>query len=97
MLVRQELGLDWFGVAHFYVKVLDVVLHQEACFAILLDRSVVPFDVDAGIFCAFLIHDNLVVFFKCHLEVTSVAISDIFHSKIINNQHKGDGEPLVLP
>ena len=84
-------------MAHFDEQVLDVVLDIEACFPVLIYWSVVPFYVDVGILCAFPIHGNLIVLFKCHLEVTSVAISDIFHSKIINNQHKGDGEPLVLP
>ena len=62
-----------------------------------MDRSVVPFDVNAGIFFAFPIHSNLVVFFECHLEVTSVAFANVFHSKIVNEKNKGDGAPLVAP
>ena len=50
VLIRRELVLDWFGVAHFNEKVLDVVLHQYACFAVFMDRIVVPLDVDARIF-----------------------------------------------
>ena len=62
-----------------------------------MDRRIVPFDVNAGIFCAFPIHVNLVVFFNCHLEVTSVAFSGLYHPKIINDQQKCDGAPLVAP
>ena len=82
--VRLDLGLDWFGVFHFDEQFLDVVLHQKLCFPVFMDQSIVPFDADSGIFCAFPIHGNIIFFFKCHLEVTSVAISNIFHSKIIN-------------
>ena len=60
-------------------------------------RRVVPFDVDAGIFCAFPIHSNLVVLFEFHLEVTRMAFSDVFRPKIINKQYKVDGAPLVEP
>ena len=61
------MGLDWFGVAQFNEQVLNVILHREAGSAVLMDRSVVPFDVDAGIFFAFPIHGNLVVFVECYL------------------------------
>ena len=71
-------------MAHFNERVLYVVFHLEVCFAVFMDQSVVPFDVNAGIFCAFPIHGNLVVFFECHLEVTSVALSEVFQPKIIN-------------
>ena len=65
-------------------QILDVIFHLEACFAVFMDWHVVPFDVDAWIFFAFPIHGNLLIFFECHLKVTGVAFSDIFHSKIIN-------------
>ena len=84
VLVRRYLGLDWFGVAQFTEQVLDLFLHREACFAVFMDWSIVPFDVDASIFFAFPIHGNLVISLECHLEVTGVAFSNVFHPKIIN-------------
>ena len=62
-----------------------------------MDWRIVPFDVDASILVAFPIHGNPVVFFEFHLEVTGVAFSDIFHSKIIKQLYKDDGAPLMVP
>ena len=57
--------------------------------------GVVPSDVDAGKFCSSPISGNRIGLLKCRKEVIGVSLSNVFDTKVIDDENKGDGTPLV--
>ena len=71
----------------------DVILHGEAASVVL----VIPFEVDASEFVAILIFSDGVMLLENVVEVKGVAFTNIFDAKVINDEEKHDGTPLVAP
>ena len=74
-------------------KVLGVSLHGEAASVC----RVVPCYVNASKFLAFPVSADSVVVLQGSKEVVSMPLIDILNAKVIYDDHKHDGVPLVLP
>ena len=72
---------------------LDVVWHGDVDLFVFI----VPIDCEANVAAAFpLVADGVVLFDGLH-EVFGVFGSNVFHSKIIDDQTEADWSPIVLP
>ena len=77
----------------FYAEICNVIFHLDTAGAV----GVIPLEVDAGVQVSFTILGYFVVLFEDSLEMESVALSDIFDTKVINEQAKHNGAPLAAP
>ena len=77
----------------FYAEICYVIFHRETAGAV----GVISLEVDAGVQVSFPIIGDFVVLFEDSLEMESVALSDIFDTKVINEQEKHNRLPLVAP
>ena len=93
MLVWRMLWFGRDGVTVFGEDVSDVPIHGEA--ACLL--GVVPREVDAGKFRACPIGGHFVGFLEGGEEMVGVSSFAVFDSKVIHNEDKDDGAPLMAP
>jgi hypothetical protein len=93
VLVRGQLGLGRGSVAVLGEHILDVAVHGETARAL----GVVPREVDAGVFLALPVFRDCVVLLKDGTEVQSVAFSDVFDAKVIDDEGECDGAPPVTP
>ena len=93
VLVRGQLGFGRGGVAVLGEHILDVAIHGETARAL----GVVPRKVDTGVLLALPVFRDGVVLLKDGTEVQSVAFSDVFDAKVIDDEGECDGAPLVTP
>ena len=92
-LVREDVRFDRTGMLEFNEKVFNVLWHTDATVTI----CIVPFDVDTGKLVPYHVELDSMKFIENIKEVIEVFYSDIFYSKVINNEAELDGMPFVVP
>ena len=92
-LVRGELWFDRTGMLEFNEKGFNVPRHTDATASI----CIVPFDVDTSKLVTCHVELDSMKFLENIKEVIEVFYSNIFYSKVINNEAELDGMPFVAP
>jgi len=92
-LVRGELWFDRTGMLEFNEKGFNVPRHTDATASI----CIVPFDVDTSELVPCHVVLDSMKFLENIKEVIEVFYSNIFYSKVINNEEELDGTPFVVP
>ncbi len=81
------------GVLEALESIFDVLWHREMH---LLAR-VIPLNGESTVSFSFFFDRALIIFLDCLQEVLGVLFSDVFDSKIVDDQGERNGMPLVLP
>jgi len=92
-LVRGEAWFDRMGMLEFSERVFNVPWHTDATATI----RIVPFDVDTSKLVPCHVELYSMKFLENIKEVIEVFYSNIFYSKVINNEAELDGTPFVAP
>ena len=75
----------------------DAILHREAACAVAVAGATIPRKVNPCKFFALPILAHLAVFVEDVEEVPCMALADMLDTKIVHNEDKLDGAPLVSP
>ena len=78
-------------------EVVDVLFHAQATGAVRMLLRIIPFEIDSCKFLALPIGGDCVVFLQYFLKMLDMLFSDIFDSKVINDEDEHDWSPLVTP
>ena len=85
--------LEWIGMLKLNEQVFDVPWHADATAMI----CIVPFDMNTRRFISGHVALDPVEFLEHVQEVVEVFDSNIFHTKVIDNEAELDGPPFVAP
>ena len=83
----------FLGRGVFCEDIGDVVLHDKTAGVL----GVVPLEVDSGLKHAQPIFRDVVVCLDGVAKMDGMLFTDIFDAKVIDNESKHDGPPLVAP
>jgi hypothetical protein len=81
------------GVLEALESIFDVFWHQE----MYLLAWVIPLDGESTVSFSFFFDQALIIFLDRLQEVLGVLLTDVFDSKVVNDQRERDGTPLMLP
>ena len=91
VLVRGNLAFLGVRMVPFEEESGNVVIHGEAAGAL----SVIPLKVDASIQTTLPIFSDDVVFLEGIAYVVGMTFTDLFNTKVVNNEAEEDGTPFV--
>ncbi len=97
MLVRRELALGGHWMLVPGADVEDKARHGEAARAFGVNWAVVPFKCHAGKVGAINFLRDFIVLLESLAKMIQVGIADILDGKVVDNECKHDGVPLVAP
>ncbi len=97
MFVRRELALGGHGMLVPGADIEDIAPHGEAARAFGMNWAVVPFKSHTHKAGAVNFLRHFVVLLESLAKMIEVGIANELDGKIVNNECKHDGVPLVVP
>jgi hypothetical protein len=97
MLVRRELALGEHGMLVPGADIDDVAWHGDAARAFGMNWAVVPFECRAGKSGAIIFFRDFAVLSESLAKMIQVGIANVLNGKVVNDECKHDGVPLVAP
>ncbi len=97
MLVRSELALGGHGMLVLGADIEDIARHGEAARVFGMNWAVVPFKCHAGKAGAINFFKDFVVLLESLAMMIQVGIAIVLNGKVLNDECKHDGVPLVAP
>ncbi len=97
MLVRRELALGGHGMILPGADIEDIAQHGEAARALGMIWAVVPIECNAGKAGAINLCIDFVLLFESLAKMIQVDIVNVLNGKVVDNECKHDGAPLVAP
>ena len=93
MLVGGKLTLLGIGVIPIEAEVGDVYVHDKATCAL----GVVPIGIDTSVQVILPVFSDIIVFFESILKVVGMSVSDIFNTKVVDDDAEEYGAPFLAP
>ncbi len=91
--VWQVAQLGWHGMFEFDQEIVDVTRHADVAAL----ASIVPFDVDTGKLVTCHVELHPMIFREEVQEMIEVFDTQVFNTKVIDNEAELDGLPFVAP
>ena len=91
--IREKLAFLGVRMIQFEAEIGDVVIHGEVAGVL----SVIPLEVDSSIQITLPIFGDVVVFLEGIAQVSGVPFTDIFDTKVVDDEAEDDRTPFVTP
>ena len=91
--VRGKLAFIGVRIIPFEAESGDIIIHGETSGAM----NVIPLEVDSSVQIALPIFGDVIVFLEGIAKVLGMHFTDIFNTKVVNNEAEEDRTPVVTP